>query len=73
MGGTGFTPRNVSPWQLTHGLGWLLVVVVARQRPGMAGMVDTFVAPALLVMMLAEDDEKTFARMQTVVQTRANL
>ena len=45
----------------------LLVVVVARQRPGMAGMVDTFVAPALLVMMLAEDDEKTFARMQTVV------
>lgn len=45
----------------------LLVVVVARQRPGMAGMIDTFVAPALLVMMLGEDDEKTFARMQTVV------
>lgn len=45
----------------------LLVVVVARQRPGMAGMIDTFVAPALLVMMLAEDDDKTFARMQTVV------
>jgi hypothetical protein len=33
----------------------------------MAGMIDTFVAPALLVMMLGEDDEKTFARMQTVV------
>lgn len=45
----------------------LLVVVIARQRPGMAGMIDTFVAPALLVMMLAEDDEKTFTRMQTVV------
>ncbi|GLQ78985.1 hypothetical protein GCM10007881_25020 [Mesorhizobium huakuii] len=45
----------------------LLVVVVARQRPGMAGMIDTFVAPALLVMMLAEDDDRTFARMQTVV------
>ncbi|WP_322415316.1 VpsF family polysaccharide biosynthesis protein [Mesorhizobium huakuii] len=45
----------------------LLVVVVARQRPGMAGMIDTFVAPALLVMLLAEDDDRTFARMQTVV------
>ncbi|WP_095200589.1 VpsF family polysaccharide biosynthesis protein [Mesorhizobium carmichaelinearum] len=45
----------------------LLFVVIARQRPGMAGMIDTFVAPALLVMMLGEDDEKTFARMQTVV------
>ena len=45
----------------------LLVVVIARQRPGMAGMIDTFVAPALLVMMLGEDDEKTFARTQTVV------
>lgn len=45
----------------------LLVVVIARQRPGMAGMIDTFVAPALLVMMLGEDDDKTFARMQTVV------
>ncbi|KRB23403.1 VpsF family polysaccharide biosynthesis protein [Mesorhizobium sp. Root172] len=45
----------------------LLVVVIARQRPGMAGMIDTFVAPALLVMMLAEENEKTFARMQTVV------
>ncbi|TPM94523.1 VpsF family polysaccharide biosynthesis protein [Mesorhizobium sp. B2-1-3A] len=45
----------------------LLVVVIARQRPGMAGMIDTFVAPALLVMMLGEQDEKTFARMQTVV------
>lgn len=45
----------------------LLVIVIARQRPGMAGMIDTFVAPALLVMMLGEDDGKTFARMQTVV------
>ncbi|TPI33041.1 hypothetical protein FJW08_07685 [Mesorhizobium sp. B3-2-1] len=47
----------------------LLVVVIVRQRPGMAGMIDTFVAPALLVMMLAEADEKIFARMQTVVHT----
>ncbi|MCA0016110.1 VpsF family polysaccharide biosynthesis protein [Mesorhizobium sp. B292B1B] len=45
----------------------LLVVVVVRHRPGMAGMVDTFVAAALLVLMLAEDDERTFARLQTVV------
>ncbi|TPK97855.1 hypothetical protein FJ938_25950 [Mesorhizobium sp. B2-4-14] len=45
----------------------LLVVVIVRQRPGMAGMIDTFVTPALLVLMLAENDEKTFARLQTVV------
>ncbi|TPM06601.1 hypothetical protein FJ960_11430 [Mesorhizobium sp. B2-3-11] len=45
----------------------LLVIVIIRQRPGMAGMIDTFVAPALLVVMLAEADEKIFARMQTVV------
>jgi hypothetical protein len=45
----------------------LLVVVVLRQRPGMAGMIDTFVAPALLVLMLGEDDEKTFARLAVVV------
>ncbi|TPM34299.1 VpsF family polysaccharide biosynthesis protein [Mesorhizobium sp. B2-3-5] len=45
----------------------LLVVVIVRQRPGMAGMIDTFVAPALLVLILAENDEKTFARLQTAV------
>ena len=45
----------------------LLVVVILRQRPGMAGMIDTFVAPALLVLLLSEDDEKTFARLQLVI------
>src|SRR5205823_2362196 len=45
----------------------LLVVVIVRQRPGMAGMIDTFVAPALLVLMLGEDDERTFARLQTLL------
>ncbi|MER8467438.1 VpsF family polysaccharide biosynthesis protein [Mesorhizobium sp. M1396] len=45
----------------------LLFVVIARQRPGMAGMIDTFVAAALLVLMLSEDDERTFAGLQTVV------
>ncbi|MBN9221278.1 MAG: VpsF family polysaccharide biosynthesis protein [Mesorhizobium sp.] len=45
----------------------LLIVVILRQRPGMAGMIDTFVAPALLVMMLAEADDKTFGRLQKVV------
>ncbi|WP_246672237.1 MULTISPECIES: VpsF family polysaccharide biosynthesis protein [unclassified Mesorhizobium] len=45
----------------------LLFVVILRQRPGMAGMIDTFVAPALLVLLLSEDDEKTFARLQTVI------
>ncbi|TPM28212.1 VpsF family polysaccharide biosynthesis protein [Mesorhizobium sp. B2-3-4] len=45
----------------------LLVVVVARQRPGMAGMIDTFVAAALFVLMLSEADERTFARLRGVV------
>lgn len=45
----------------------LLFVVILRQRPGMAGMIDTFVAPTLLVLMLGEDDEKTFARLQVVI------
>ncbi|RAZ72672.1 VpsF family polysaccharide biosynthesis protein [Mesorhizobium atlanticum] len=45
----------------------LLLVVIVRQRPGMAGMIDTFVAPALFVLVLSEDDEKTFARLQLVI------
>ncbi|WP_246679380.1 VpsF family polysaccharide biosynthesis protein [Mesorhizobium sp. B2-6-2] len=45
----------------------LLFVVILRQRPGMAGMIDTFVAPALIVLLLSEDDEKTFAWLQAVI------
>lgn len=45
----------------------LLFVVILRQRPGMAGMIDTFVAPALLVLLLSEDDEKTFAQLRIVI------
>lgn len=45
----------------------LLIVVIVRQRPGMAGMIDTFVAPALFVLVLSEDDERTFARLQVVI------
>lgn len=45
----------------------LLFVVILRQRPGMAGMIDTFVAPALVVLLLSEDDEKTFAQMRIVI------
>jgi hypothetical protein len=45
----------------------LLFVVILRQRPGMAGMIDTFVAPALLVLVLSEDDEKTFERLQVII------
>lgn len=45
----------------------LLFVVILRQRPGMAGMIDTFVAPALVVLLLAEDDEKTFAQLRIVI------
>ncbi|WP_210337669.1 VpsF family polysaccharide biosynthesis protein [Mesorhizobium sp. INR15] len=45
----------------------LLFVVILRQRPGMAGMIDTFVAAALFVLMLSEGDEKTFTRLQTAI------
>lgn len=45
----------------------LLAVVIVRQRPGMAGMIDTFVASGLLVLLLGEDDEWTFARLPTVI------
>ncbi|WP_292509690.1 VpsF family polysaccharide biosynthesis protein [Mesorhizobium sp.] len=45
----------------------LLFVVILRQRPGMAGMIDTFVAPALVVLLLSEDDEKTFAQLRIVI------
>ncbi|WP_214475163.1 VpsF family polysaccharide biosynthesis protein [Mesorhizobium sp. dw_380] len=45
----------------------LLCVVVLRQRPGMAGMIDTYVAPSLVVLMLGEDDERAFARLRAVI------
>lgn len=40
-----------------------LIVVITRQRPGMAGLIDTFVVAGLFVLMLGEEDERTFARL----------
>jgi len=45
----------------------LLFVIILRQRPNMAGMIDTFVASTLFALMLGEDDERTFARLPAVI------
>lgn len=45
----------------------VLVVFIVRQTPGMAGLLDTFFAPALLVMLLTDVDERTMARMETAL------
>ena len=45
----------------------LFVTIVARKEPGMAGAIDTFFIPALLVMLMADADEPTLARMETVL------
>lgn len=45
----------------------LFVTIIARKEPGMAGVIDTFFIPALLVMLMADADEPTQARMETVL------
>lgn len=45
----------------------LFVTIIARKQPGMAGAIDTFFIPALLVMLMADADEPTLARMETVL------
>ncbi|QXX76291.1 VpsF family polysaccharide biosynthesis protein [Methylovirgula sp. HY1] len=45
----------------------LFATVVARKEPGMAGVIDTFFIPPLLVMLMAEADEPTVARMALVL------
>ena len=45
----------------------LFMTVVARKEPGMAGVIDTFFIPALLVMLMADVDEPTLARMEIVL------
>ncbi|MFN3671952.1 MAG: VpsF family polysaccharide biosynthesis protein [Bosea sp. (in: a-proteobacteria)] len=44
-----------------------LAIFVIRQAPGMAGLLDTFFGPALLLMLLADADERTMARMETAL------
>lgn len=45
----------------------LFVYIVMRQAPGMAGVVDTFIAPALLLLLLADAGDKTLGRIETVL------
>lgn len=42
----------------------VLAVFVLRQTPGMAGLLDTFFAPALLVMLMADADDRVMRRME---------
>ena len=44
-----------------------LASVVLRQRPNMAGLVDTFLAPSLLVLVLAEADERLRRSIETLL------
>ena len=45
----------------------LLVLTIMRQGPGLAGTIDTYVGPALLVLLLADADERTLARLETLL------
>ena len=44
-----------------------LVSVILRQRPNMAGLVDTFIAPAILVLVLSEQDERLTRKLRVVL------
>lgn len=46
---------------------FLFATIVLRQGPGMAGVIDTFVAPALLMLLLAEADDRTMDRLAGVL------
>lgn len=45
----------------------LFVNTVMRQAPGMAGIIDTFIGPSLLMLLLADADQKAVARLETVL------
>lgn len=45
----------------------VLVSIVLRQRPNMAGLVDTFLGATFLVLLLAEPDERLMSRLRSVV------
>jgi hypothetical protein len=51
----------------------LFAVSVMRKTPGMAGTIDTFFVPALLVMMMVDADERTLARMTTALHVLMTL
>jgi hypothetical protein len=45
----------------------VLLSIILRQKPGMAGHIDTFVGPGLLVLLLAEADDRLTATLRNVV------
>jgi hypothetical protein len=45
----------------------LFVYVVLRQAPGMAGVIDTFIGPALLMLLLSDADGRLLAKLETVL------
>ncbi|MGO9005112.1 MAG: VpsF family polysaccharide biosynthesis protein [Beijerinckiaceae bacterium] len=45
----------------------LFATIIARKEPGMAGVIDTFFIPALLIMLMADADGRTLARMESVL------
>lgn len=45
----------------------LLLHIVLRGAPGMAGSLDTFLLPGLVAILLADADEAAFRRMETVL------
>lgn len=60
---------SLRPAALVLGITAILVlaIFVMRKTPGMAGLLDTFFAPALLAMLLADADERTMARMEVAL------
>ena len=45
----------------------LLVLIAARGGAGLAGSIDTYVLPALVVVLLADRDEMTLKRLETII------
>lgn len=51
----------------------LLAVSAERKAPGMAGVVDTFFIPAIFTMLMADADEPTLARMESLLHVMMTL
>jgi hypothetical protein len=45
----------------------LFVQIVTRSAPGMAGSIDTFLGPALLLVMMGDLDERGLQRLETTI------
>lgn len=47
----------------------MFISVILRGAPGMAGVIDTFIGPALMMMLLADADDRLLAKLETVLHT----